>query len=197
MSTITNTGSGLASNYTIFGVTFNIKLAIFILGSIAFGIGGIMYFNSSQQYIGMALFIPLTVLILIVYGNRWFGPTGSATIQLSSWPPQINSCPDFLTAYAITIGTGTSAKKSNGCVDLIGVSTNNGFDKITDPATLTSSNDNLTDNKFFKLQSGETRKELCARLVAAGLTWEGVNDGVSCLEPDGSGTTLGANSKCQ
>jgi hypothetical protein len=189
MPTITNTGSNLASNFTIFGVTFNIKLVIFILGSIAFGIAGIMYFNSSQQYIGMAVFIPLTLLILIVYGNRWFGPTGSANMALKSWPPQINTCPDYLTAYTIIGTSGTTAQK--GCVDLIGVSTNGGFTKTTDPKMMTA-----TATNFFPLTLGETRQSVCARLKTAGLSWEGVSDGSSCLSPDGSGTSVVPGSTC-
>jgi len=190
MSSITNTGANLASNFTIFGVTFNIKLALFVIGSLVFGIGGIMYFNSSRQYIGMIIFLPLTLLILTVFGNRWFGTSGSANMKITMWPPQINTCPDFLTAYMIP------STKSNGCVDLIGVSINGGFLRTTDPTTLATSNDTLSDNKFFKLQAGETRQSLCARLKTAGLTWEGVHDGVSCLTPDGSGTSMVSGSGC-
>lgn len=184
-TTITNTGSNLAKNFTLFGVTFNIKLAIFIIGSIAFGIAGIMYFNSSQQYIGMAVFIPLTILILIVYGNRWFGPAGSANVTLTSWPPQINTCPDFLTSYLLP---GTPPK--SGCIDLIGMSTNGGFLKTNDITTPPSA------SGFFELIKGESRQDLCTRLQTAGLTWEGVYDGSTCLSPNGSGTSLVPGGGC-
>lgn len=186
-TTITNTGSGLASSFKIFGVVFNIKLTLYVLGSIAFGVCGIMYFNSSKQYIGMMVFLPLTLLVLIVYGNRWFGPNGSATTNLTKWPPQINTCPDFLTSY-------TNYGKQ-GCVDMIGVSTK-GFQQVSDPTTLTTQDNNDNSVKFFPLNVGETRQSLCARLQRVGLTWEGVYDGVSCLAPNGSGTSLVPGSGC-
>jgi len=181
---ITNTGSGLASAFKIFGVVFNLKLVLFVLGSIAFGVVGIMYFNNNQQYIAMGIFIPLTLIILIVYGNRWFGPQGSANAKLSKWPPQINTCPDYLTYYKLTDSTG---KSTNGCIDLIGISTNGGFQKVSDASDIKSA---TNTSNFFPLLLGESRAALCGRLRRAGLTWEGVYDGASCLSPNGSGTSI-------
>jgi hypothetical protein len=181
---ITNTGSGLDSSFKIFGVTFNLKLTLFVLGSIAFGITGIMYFNNNKQYISMAIFIPLTLIILIVYGNRWFGPQGSANSTLSRWPPQINTCPDYLTYYKLSDSTG---KSTEGCIDMVGISTNGGFQKVSEPSAIKSATDT---SHFFPLIVGETRAALCGRLRTAGLTWEGVYDGVSCLSSNGSGTSI-------
>ena len=171
-------------------MAFNILQVIFIVAAILIIGGGSLYFGSNQEYIGVLIFLPLSILIFVVYGLRWFGPDGIYQNKMVSWPPAINACPDYLTAYTIKSPQGST----KGCVDTIGVSRNGGIallkkgDKIVNP----------NDPRFFRLKPGETRAALCQRVITAGLTWEGVSDGETCFSPDSTGASVvpGASSAC-
>jgi hypothetical protein len=163
-------------------MAFNIKEVMFIVAAILVIGGGSMYFGSNQQYIGVLIFLPLSVLIFVVYGMRWFGADGIYNLQTTQWPPAINSCPDYLTGYTIKSPSGDV----KGCVDRIGVSRNGGLVLLQKGIVITSPN----DNRFFPLNAGETRAALCQRVMTAGLTWEGVTDGETCFSADSTGSSV-------
>ena len=163
-------------------MAFNIKEVMFIVAAILVIGGGSMYFGSNQQYISVLIFLPLSILIFVVYGMRWFGPDGIYKNQIQQWPPAINSCPDYLTAYTIKSPSGDV----KGCVDRIGVSRNGGLVLLQKGVVVTSPN----DNRFFPLNAGETRAALCQRVMTGGLTWEGVTDGETCFNADSTGSSV-------
>jgi len=170
-------------------MAFNIKEVMFIVAAILIIGGGSIHFSSNRQYIGLLIFFPLSILIFVVYGLRWFGPEGIYQNQTLQWPPAINTCPDYLTAYTIKNPAGDS----KGCVDRLGVSRNGGL-------TLLQKGDaviNPNDSRFFPLNTGESRAALCQRVMTAGLTWEGVTDGETCFSVDSTGSSVvpGADSK--
>ena len=117
-------------------------------------------------------------LVFIFYGKRWFPDTSGNTSP--TWPPKINSCPDYLT-YVASFTDGHP-----GCVDMLGVSTTGSLQVVTsNPATLAS-----TDAKVFPFTSAfieqvssnvQQLQAVCNACQAKGLTWEGVWDGDSCL----------------
>ena len=171
-------------------MAFNMLQIIFIVGAILVIGGGSMYFNSNQQYIGLLIYLPLSILIFVVYGLRWFGPDGIFNKKTISWPPALNACPDYLTAYTIV----TSQENIKGCVDTIGVSRNGGLALLKKGDVISNSN----DPRFFPLNKGESRAALCQRVITAGLTWEGVSDGETCFSPDSTGSAVvpGTTSTC-
>lgn len=170
-------------------MAFNMKQVIFIVVAILVIGGGSMYFGSSEQYIGLLIFLPLSILIFVVYGLRWFGPNGIYNVQTIQWPPAINTCPDYLTAFSIASPGGTI----KGCIDTIGISRNGGLPMLKKGDAITSPN----DPRFFPLKPGEARSALCQRVMTAGLTWEGVTDGETCFAPDGSSVVPGeASNSC-
>jgi hypothetical protein len=171
-------------------MAFNMLEIIFIIGAILVIGGGSMYFGSNQQYIGLLIYLPISILIFVVYGLRWFGVDGIFNIKTISWPPALNACPDYLTAYTIT----TPQEKIKGCVDTIGVSRNGGLALLKKGDVITNSN----DPRFFPLIKGESRAALCQRVITAGLTWEGVSDGETCFSPDSAGSSVvpGTTSTC-
>jgi len=163
-------------------MAFNIAEAIFIIAAILIIGGGSMYFGSGKQYISVLIFLPLSVLIFVVYGLRWFGPDGIYKHRTTTWPPAINTCPDCLTAYSIKSPAG----EFKGCVDRIGVSRNGGLPMLKSGDTITGP----ADTRFFQLNAGESRAALCQRVMTAGLTWEGVTDGETCFNPDSTGSSI-------
>lgn len=173
---------------------FNISEGIFIIAAIILIGGGALYFGSNSQYIGLLIYLPVSVLIFVVYGLRWFGPEGIYKIQTAAWPPALNACPDYLTGYTIP-AANPSATKTLGCVDTMGISRNGGITIFKKGDTITAS----PDPRFFPLNAGESRSALCSRVMTAGLTWEGVTDGETCFSADGSGTGIvpgGGSNNC-
>jgi len=182
---------------SLFG-DFNYKLFIYIIIAIVIEIAAIAYAMRSEKYIMLAIFVPLSLYVFLVYGMRWFSTGGLYGTGASvPWPPAINSCPDFLTAYNMT-SSGSGSTKLTGCIDTIGISSNGGFTLSTGsstsaatyrgtatPATALSLSSGRSD--FFPTNvPGESTSALCKRLENAGLTWDGVWDGENCMSKNGS-----------
>ena len=159
----------------------NIWEIIFIIVSILICVGGSIYFSTNGQYIGLVLYLIGSILVLVVYGLLWFGPSGQYNQPAQPWPPIINTCPDYLTYYKRN-NNGTT---SDTCVDRIGVSKNASI-SVYPPG----GNVDTNDAYFFNLKKGESRADLCGRVINAGLTWEGVTDGESCFNQS-TGTASG------
>ncbi len=114
--------------------------------------------------------------IFTYFGLRWFNGLRLKQSMMAglpattSWPPQINACPDFLSLKKV----GTDSAAQYYCVDTMGVS---GLPLYTDPtATPTAANGvllvktntaaNYVNTVFL---GGNTQ----------GMTWEGIYDGVT------------------
>ena len=124
-------------------------------------------------------------LVFIYYGLRWFATPDE---KLKSWPPVINMCPDFLT-FIPNIKSGQTTVP--GCVDLLGVSvsTNSGGGFLKVFPTSISTLDASMTTKVFTYTSRDVKtttseaglQAICDACQNAGLTWEGVYDGDSCV----------------
>jgi hypothetical protein len=159
--------------------TFDWKFWLYVIVCIIFIIGA-----SFKLYpLGMprtVIFAIGAILIAGFYGNRWFYSDKSNTSGV--WPPVINMCPDYLT-YVETL----PGSRRPGCVDMIGVSKNGGIVKVVQ-SELTS-NSALNSNKMFMYTSADVKrattsqelKPICDACIRAGITWEGVYDGDSCV----------------
>jgi hypothetical protein len=180
--------------------SLNIKLIIYILVVIAVEIVAIIIAMRMEppMLLMLAIFVPLSLYVFYIYGRQWFGANGAYANKLIPWPPAINSCPDFLTAYNLP---ATSSRPAiTGCVDLIGVSIKGvtAFPKIdangepswpnppTAPITTSTTDANgatmLLSTGFFATKvAGEKVPQVCKRLQVAGLTWDGIWDGMNCF----------------
>ena len=163
-----------------------IWMSIYILTCLLTGIFGIRYFMTKKEYIAMILFLIGAIAIFVVYGTRWFGANGIYSGTTMTWPPALNTCPDFLTAHSVKANGITVY----GCIDTVGVSNNGTFKKfngtLQNPPSRpypVNNSGNITDGlgDFFPIQvDGESAQGLCDRLSQYGLTWDGVYDGVTC-----------------
>jgi hypothetical protein len=150
---------------------------LYILFSIAVGVGGTYTLLQGERTLAAFLYFVGAVLILTFYGLRWFTSDALKVSRFDSksWPPIVNTCPDFLSVYERPI-PGTT-KKEKVCVDLVGVG-EGGIQKLIDPANVTN------ENYIFKLhmdKKGADRiKALCQECKLKKVTWEGVYDGVAC-----------------
>ena len=139
-----------------------IVLVIFIMISVSKTL-----FASGRNIAGILVFIGF-ILVFTFYGMRWFNAGGDPkNAYTGSWPPIINTCPDYFTLL-------------NGkCVDPTGISAAYG---LTDAQV--AANEAPTDKIFgYTYQPGMSASQLnnlCIQAKNAGLTWEGITNGDSC-----------------
>ena len=124
-----------------------------------------------------------SALIFIFYGYRWFGT--DLKNKSSTWPPTINTCPDYLTYIKSLPGDNNP-----GCVDMLGVS-RLGFAKtIQSDLSVTGTNGlKIGHAKVFPFISKDVLnatssgivQSICDQCRSKGLTWEGVFDGDNCV----------------
>ena len=162
---------------------FNIYLGIYVILAILTIAGGTFKIYGMSQTLAAVLFFIGVLAIFIVYGIKWFGAAGSLFSKTPvSWPPMINTCPDYLVYYSRKMPDGSS---QDSCIDMIGVSKNGALKKFP------TSGDPPTDNTFyFSLVTKASdpagkKQELCQNAISMGLTWEGITNGESCITPDG------------
>ena len=175
---------------------FNIYLILYVILALFITLRYTYTFYGSGEAITAFFFFVGATAIFVVYGLRWFGGNASLLSNAPvSWPPVMNTCPDYLTYYNLTHG----GKKYDMCIDLLGVSRNGILKKFTPGDTPPGPNDGY----YFPLQtdssdSEKKRAELCQRTMAMGLTWEGISNGESCITPDGlpSGSTPAVPAGC-
>ena len=172
--------------------SFNIYLIIYVILAIAIIFSGTNKLYGENLMIGAIFFFITASAIFVIYALRWFGTDKSLLSNAPvSWPPTINTCPDYLTYYNLIIGK----ESYDMCVDMIGVSRKGGI------TVFPASNPPLDPQSpaYFPLATKSTEPvqrnaELCQRAMMAGLTWEGITNGESCTLPDGSTTTPSSSS---
>lgn len=162
---------------------FNVYLAVFIVVALTVVGGGTFSIYKIDQGVAALLFCVGAIAVFGLYGLRWFGAKGSLFSETPvSWPPTINTCPDYLVYMSRTMPDGS---KQDACVDPIGVSKNGSLKVFPKGGILPTS-----DDYYFSLvtaSSDSTKKnaELCQRAITFGLTWEGITNGESCITPAG------------
>ena len=170
-------------------------IAYFILsiGIVAYGTNMLLPSGPGRAI----LFAIGSILLFIFFGFRWF--SSSSTTTTKTWPPTINTCPDYLTfvpsaasgANTIlntsTFPANSSAKTNGGCVDYLGVSTNGTLGRSTTSTTQLTYSGGTTyvSGNIFPYTSKDvkpaTMTDICTACQTAGITWEGVYDGDSCV----------------
>ena len=162
---------------------FNIYIAIYGIFMLAVLIGGTYKIKEYGYNITAIMFAVGGLIIFILFGIKWFSKNALFSKTPVSWPPMTNTCPDYLIHYGRKVGN----KIEDTCIDTIGVSKNGAlklFPKGAAPAT---------DDYYFKLSTDSSDpvgkiKELCERAIKAGLTWEGITNGESCIILNEEGT---------
>ena len=183
-STQTNVAPSLGS---MFG-SISYSMIAYIFLCIVIGITVPMKLMQSGRQTASFICLIFFILIFVFYGMRWFNHS-SLTNYTGSWPPIINTCPDYLLYYM--------RGKQPTCVDMIGVNRSGGLLK---PWAKNDSPQNppADDAKYFpyvyKAGMNPTDvQNLCILAQQAGLTWEGITNGESCTYNPPS-TVLGPSS---
>lgn len=169
---------------------FNIYLGIFIVVAIFTIFGGSFKMVKNNQTMAGILFGVGSLLIFAVYGLKWFSSGSTFSNAPVSWPPIINTCPDYLVNYPRQMQDGTI---QNACIDLIGVSKNGSLKVFPKDGPAP-----IADDYYFSLittssDNNVKNNELCQRAITAGLTWEGITNGESCVSSVGPVAPGGGN----
>jgi hypothetical protein len=163
---------------------FNIYMWIYIIAAV-FAVAGVTYklYGFGYMY-GAIIFCIAAIIISIMFGIKWFGASNSILSNAPvSWPPFINTCPDYLTYYERQLPNGTKQKT---CIDQIGVSTNGVLKVFPNDGIAPSANEYYFDLTVSSTDPANKNKVLCANAMAAGLTWEGITNGESCAAVGGT-----------
>jgi hypothetical protein len=163
------------------------------------------YINSINQVRGVVFGI-FAAMVLIYFGIKWFGTKIPA---LTSWPPVINMCPDYLTYITIPSTTVNGKRITTGCVDMLGVTTSSGANAIkktnaSTAASFKSGGQVPRRDTIFEFTSADVKaakkpadlKAICERCQDAGVTWEGVYDGDACVGVSSSANKQAAVEQC-
>ena len=170
---------------------FNIYLTIYIILAIFVVAGGSFKFFKGGQVVGGILFLIGSAAIFGLYWSKWFGEKqGIFSETPVKWPPVINTCPDYLTYYS---RIGTNGAKEDTCIDLIGVSTNGSLKVFPKDGVAPTSSDYYFSLTTKNSETAAKHAELCQRAIAAGLTWEGITNGESCITPGGPAAPSGGS----
>lgn len=165
----------------LIGMAFNIYLAIFVVSALVIVAGGTYQLTNMEYSIAAFLFFICGGGLFALYGLRWFASNASIFSDSPvSWPPSINTCPDYLTYYDRTKADGTVQKT---CIDRVGISRNGTLKAF--PATGAAP---ASDDYYFSLATTASdadgkNNELCQRAMTMGLTWEGITNGEGCVKP--------------
>jgi hypothetical protein len=158
--------------------TINWYLVAYALSSILFLVYGTQKVYATGQLRG-ALFALGAAWVLILFGVRLFGKPPKKFLH---WPPVINTCPDYLT-YIPSLSDGQP-----GCIDLLGVTNSSAGLKLVNPSEVPSLSSNNADKVFpytsedvTKASSASAVQIICDTCKSAGITWEGVYDGNTCV----------------
>ena len=159
----------------------NWYLILYIFAAIVIGTYPTMIFFQGGRTIAAIVYIVLALIVLIMFGLRWFA-YGGGNDSPGQWPPIINACPDYLT-YFKRPSTSDPSGTTPTCIDMVGVSRNATLAKWRHEFSM--DNPPEDDKYYFSLvtTSENRNSELCARAIAAGLTWEGITNGESCYTP--------------
>lgn len=129
--------------------------------------------------IGAVAFLIGAILVFVFFGLRWFN-YGTDPLANKSWPPIINTCPDYL----VYVERTKNGKQIGSCVDPLGISTGP-LQRWTYSGSMSAPGAPIDGTMFFDLDFGITDPVLllqaqCQRCQEKGVTWEGVYDGDSC-----------------
>lgn len=161
---------------SLLGVSYG--LIVYVLFAFGVGIGIPYYFMQQQKLYAAGGFAIAAIACFVYFGMRWFtGLELSATLLpttagMTSWPPQINYCPDFMSL----LSSGTGVNTSFWCVDTMGV-----YPGMISGGGHYTSGTPTAANALLLVKDNKA-SDYATTFVGPpynGITWEGIYDGVS------------------
>ena len=154
-------------------IKVNYNLVAYVLFASVMIISMLNLLYRSERVIAAVAILILFILIFTFFGLRWFkyGVASNSMNADATYPPVINTCPDYMSLTKKSDGT------TDACIDTVGLGTQiSTWTKGTTPTTATT-------NHYFEYiyKPGMSKAEingLRGHANGKGLTWEGVTDGL-------------------
>jgi hypothetical protein len=169
---------------------FNIYLGIYIVLSILLIAGGTYYIVNLKDLISAFIYFIGALIVLILFGLKWFSSGALFSSTPVQWPPTINTCPDYLVYYSRTMPDGSTQPS---CIDTIGVSKNGALKVFPANQPVPTSNDYYFSLSTAKTDPASKNQELCQKAISMGLTWEGITNGESCVASSNHTSSSGSS----
>ena len=152
-------------------IEINYKLVAYVLFASVMIISMLNLLYRSERVIAAVAILILFILVFTFFGLRWFkyGVSMNSMNAGETYPPVINTCPDYMTLTKKSDGT------TEACIDTVGLGTQiSTWRKGTTPTTATT-------NHYFDhvYKAGIPKAEIAGLKGYAngkGLTWEGITD---------------------
>lgn len=159
-------------------VTVNYSLVTYVIFASVMLISMLNLLYSSERIIAAVAILVLFILVFTFFGLRWFkyGINNSSMNKNSTYPPVINTCPDYMSLTTKSDGT------TKACIDTVGLGNGGANSQITTWRTGTTPQ-TATSNYYFNYiyKPGMSKSEIDTLKTQAEnkhLTWEGVTDGL-------------------
>jgi len=157
-------------------IEVNYNLVAYVLFASVMIISMLNLLYRSERVIAAVAMLILFVLIFTFFGLRWFryGITSNSMNANATYPPVINTCPDYMSLT--TIKRNGIMIDTKACIDTVGLGSG-----VTTWTTGTSDFSTPDSAHYFTYiyepnMSKDQIKALKEQAIAKRLTWEGVTD---------------------
>lgn len=155
-----------------FGIDYS--FLVYILFAVLASLGTAYYAVKNDKTILAIAVVISSIAIFWFFGSRWFDGyklkndmTGGVD-RSTTWPPQINYCPDFLSLKSVTSGTTTTYY----CVDTMKIAKE--LKTFNEGDTITTSGSNINAIQIPTTYDATSLATLKTTLDSNQLKWEGV-----------------------
>jgi hypothetical protein len=159
-------------------IKVNYNLVAYVLFASVMIISMLNLLYRSERIIAAVAILVLFILVFTFFGLRWFkyGITSNSMNANATYPPVINTCPDYMSLTTKSDGT------TKACIDTVGLGTG-GLGSLIKTWRTGTTPENASSDYYFNYiyRPGMTKDEikiLKEQAIAKNLTWEGVTDGL-------------------
>jgi len=160
-------------------IKVNYNLVAYVLFASVMIISMLNLLYRSERVIAAVAILILFILIFTFFGLRWFkyGITSNSMNANATYPPVINTCPDYMSLTTKSDGT------TKACIDTVGLGT--GGSTTSDIKTWRKGTTPATAGQEYYFDyiytPGMTKSQIAGLKDQANdkkITWEGVTDGL-------------------
>jgi hypothetical protein len=159
-------------------IKVNYNLVAYVLFASVMIISMLNLLYRSERIIAAVAILVLFILVFTFFGLRWFkyGITSNSMNKDATYPPVINTCPDYMSLTTKSDGT------TKACIDTVGLGVGGSTSRITTWRTGTTPQTATSDHYFnFIYRPGMSKSEIGGlkdQAIDKKITWEGVTDGL-------------------
>lgn len=151
-----------------------LSFIFYIFAAFIFVPGTYLLLNMYKKSLAGAIAAIGMLVFFVLFGMQFYKFDGSfvKTTIVSSWPPSINQCPDFLTLFKMP-------DNSYVCIDTVGIAPQSSGQDANPIQQFVPTNASSIpgDNQIFTLST--VIADMVKQCKDKNVTWEGIYDGVN------------------